>query len=271
MEKVALFEAAATKRNRVCRFVTKQELQEYKGYRTVYGFDELTVAYFKDVGSTRGSKNIAPTVFADELLLDFDSGVDGYDAQEEATKMWNWLVSNDYSFTAWDSGGRSIHLHIPHQAAWHKHWPYSHLMFMRGIGVKSDESIFQAGRLFRLPGTVHETTLKKKTLIGSHEGSKLLEIPLLIEPIKQKSHVQFDGEGVIELATKLMSVANRPYVNGERNRRFFCLAMCCLSGGFSSDFTRELLDKVNDELLEEPIDDNEMELLLNSAIQSLGV
>ena len=268
-EKVARYEVAHTKMNRVCRFLPKTELPQHTGYRSVYGFDDLAISYFEEVGSTRGCKNIVTAVYADEMLLDFDEGVGGYDAKAEAEKLWHWLVGHEYSFQVWDSGGRSIHFHIPHEPVWSKHLPYSHKCFMDRLGVKSDESIFQTGRLFRLPGTLHEKTLRKKTLLESAEG-KLLVVPIIEEPPRQRLQACFDGEGVLHLATRLSMVANRPFQNGERNRKFFCLAMDVLSGGFSSDFCRELCEKVNDELLEEPLDEQELNMVIDSAIQSAG-
>lgn len=267
--KTPFVEICKSKTNRVCRFVPVSEACTYKGYRSIYGFDELAVSYFKDVGTTRGSKNIVTSVYADTLFTDFDDGTEAYDAKTEAEKLWRWLNERGISYNVWDSGGRSIHIEIPHEPIWDKDLPYSHKMFLRSIEVKSDESLFQIGRIFRLPGTIHEKTLRKKTLLESKEG-KLLEFPLLKEPPKPKVDACFDGEGVIELAVRLQKVVADPFQDGERNKRFFVLAASVISGGFSADFCRELCEKVNDEMLSEPLDDTELELVINSAIQSMG-
>jgi hypothetical protein len=256
------YEHCLTKTNRVARLLTRAELQGKVGYRSVYGFSEVSCAYFRDINAVKNSRGMV--VYCDELLVDID------DDEPAAAGLYTTLCELGVAFSTWDSGGRSIHFHIPHEPVWSSDLPYSQKMFLRGLGARVDESIYQCGRIFRLPGTVHEKTSKKKVLLEEKVGSTLV-IPIIPTPQQNLTRLGVaDGEGLGEFAILLNRLVTNPPGNGERNRKLYSSACSLYSCGFSSDFVNEFLLKVNDELMEEPLEEVEMKLLLNSSAGAFG-
>lgn len=256
------FEVARTLMNRVTRFATADELPRFTGFRSYYGFSEAVKLYCQEVGTTRGMRGTV--VYSDTIFLDFD------DAPQAAEAFWHALIAEGVGFEVWDSGGRSIHFHIPHAPMWSDLLPYSHACWVRARTQGADMSLYQAGRIFRLPGTVHQKTMRQKVLLEKVEG-KLAEVTL----VKPDTTVRFgqlvaDGDGIAEIISVLENLVRRPPEAGERNRRFYSVACSCFSCGFSGDFALELMNKVNEDLMEDPIEDEEIEMILGSAAAGFG-
>lgn len=232
------------------------------GYRSVYGFSEVSCAYFRDINAVKNSRGMV--VYCDELLVDID------DDETAAAELYRTLCELEVSFSTWNSGGRSIHFHIPHEPVWSSDLPYSHKMFLRSLGARVDESIYQSGRIFRLPGTVHEKTGNKKVKLDEKDG-KLLIVPIIPTPQSSMMHLGVaDGDGLGEFAILLNRLVTNPPGNGERNRKLYSSACSLYSCGFSSDFVNEFLEKVNDELMDEPLEEAELKLLLTSSAGAFG-
>ena len=256
------YEYCKTLTNRVGCLKTREELEGLHGFRSVYGFSEASCAYFQELRAVKNSRGMV--VYCDELLVDIDDDIPSAEA------LFVRLSDLGLGFETWESGGRSIHFHIPHAPVWSADLPYSHRELIRSWGAKVDESIYQAGRIFRLPGTVHAKTGNRKVLLKAVEG-KLLEVPILPTPQRNLSFGGVaDGEGLGEFSIILERVARNPPQEGERNRKLYALACSVFSCGFSADFVEELLEKVNEELMEDSIDENEMSLLLHSATSAFG-
>lgn len=253
------YEWAKTKLNRVCNLLTKEELADKTGYRSVYGFDDVACSYFLEIGRVKDSRGF--NVFADEILIDFD------DALEDAEKFYHILLEMGISFDVYDSGGRSIHYHIPHQEIWSPNLPRSHKTWVQQFNLKADLSIYQHGRIFRLPGTIHEKTYRKKALLESIKTDKILNLDLVESPIIVNTTIN-DNEGIFALNSLLDRVCNKPPENGNRNNTFFILACTLADGGFSKMFCYELLVKINNELLEEPLPSSELEVLINNVYKT---
>jgi hypothetical protein len=257
------FEVALTLSNRVTRFATAEELGTYTGFRSYFGFSEAIKEYCKEFGSNRGMRGTV--VYSDCIFIDYD------DCPDAAEEMWHILVGEKLGFEVWDSGGRSIHFHIPHKPMWSEHLPYSHRKWVESRSPKADMSLYQAGRIFRLPGTVHTTHLRKKVLLEMVEG-KMPEIELFVQPLKSVAFGSFvaDGDGIAEITGLLTRLANFPPQEGERNRKLYAAVCSCLSCGFSGEFALELISKVNSDLMESSIEDEELQQIVGSAAQSFG-
>ena len=249
------FEYAQTILNRVGRLLTEQELTGLKGFRSIYGFDEASCAYFESISRVKGSRGF--TVYADKLFIDFD------DMPDQAEKLYHILRQMEVGFEVWHSGNRSIHIEIPHNPLWSKHMPYTHKMFLKNLGVNCDWSIYSTARIFRLPGTVHQKTLKKKEILEVVTG-RLMTLEPLEEPDNLRSYDTTEDDGIMELFATLTRFINRPPIKGERHMEFFKVVATCRSGGFSQEFTNELLLKLANELTEEDLDESTSEQLINS-------
>jgi hypothetical protein len=112
--------------------------------------------------------------------------------------------------------------------------------------------------------------MKRKVLLETVQG-KLAEVEL----VKQDTSVKFgqlvaDGDGIAEIISVLEKLVRNPPQTGERNHRFYSVACSCFSCGFSGDFALELMSKVNEDLMEDPVEDEELEMILSSAAAGFG-
>lgn len=256
----ALYEVARTVQNRVCKLVQKDELQNYRGFRSYFGFPPAVADYFRSIGAVRGAKNFP--VFADELLIDFD------DAPVEAEKAYNIFCNMGLAFDAYDSGGRSIHLHLHTLPLEGYNVAYSHKKFLQDLGIVCDWSIYENNRLFRLPGTIHQRTRRPKVLLESCSGSPA-EIRI-IEPPKASYDNLTAADGIADFVeTMRYTLDNPPQRHVNTHVTFFKVAAACRSGGFSADFTRELLEKLNEDLVDEPASEADFNKSVTNIFNSL--
>lgn len=161
------------------RLVHAEDIEGLTGFRSVYAYPIKTCKWIKDnwserfqtYGTVNGMAAAQLPVYSDMLFMDFDN--DEESAYKYAECLKNWNITHGI----WNSGGRSIHLHIPTMPKEGPHVPYSQRTFVEewgeSIGAKADTSFYHAAGLFRLPGTVHEKTGNTKVCIGGHWGNTL--------------------------------------------------------------------------------------------------
>jgi hypothetical protein len=248
------YEHAYTVTNRVGRMVTKAELEGLRGFRSYFGFDPVSAAMFMENRRVKSTKGM--NVFADELFIDIDND------EEAAKHCWEVLSGLGIMADVYFSGSKGYHFCIATLPAWSRDLPYCHLTFVKSLGIRCDECLYQSGRLFRLPGTVHGKTFRVKELVGRIEGD-VVEIPIVKQPIRSCDVVRSDGSIQDFVRTLEMFMANPP-ANGTRNNRFWGLARSGFAGGFSEAFVEEALERVNDEM-DDPLDDSEIAQVLRSA------
>lgn len=257
-----LYEVAATVKNRVCNLVTKEELNNHVGFRSYFGFPPAVAAYFRDIGAVKGAKNFP--VYSDEILIDFDAD------PQAAEEAYNRLIGLGVGFDVYHSGGRSIHFHIPHVPYEGFHIAYSHKKLLAELGIRCDWSIYENNRLFRLPNTIHMKTFKRKTLLETVTGG-IIEVPI-VEPPKSSYDYTSSMDAVGDFVSEMEYLLNNPPTRGKNYHcTLFKIAAACRSGGFSPDFTRELLEKVNEDLVDVPASDSEFEKSVQNIFGSLFV
>lgn len=152
-------------------FVRLGEEARCSGFRSVYAYSQD----LKDEILARGTTaemGLVP-VYSDVLLLDFDSGDTG--------DFGEWLIDEGVAFESYISGGRSIHLHVHIVPMFGERVPYSQKGWVIAHAPLADVSFYHAAGQYRLPGTVHEKTGKRKQLTLTHPGRRL-EIPTLELP-----------------------------------------------------------------------------------------
>ena len=248
------YEHAHTVMNRVGRMVTKEELSGLRGFRSYFGFNSVSAAMFRENRQVKSTKGM--TVFADELFIDIDND------EEAAEHCWRVLYELGVMADVYFSGSKGYHFCIATVPAWSSDLPYSHLAFVKSIGIRCDECLYQSGRLFRLPGTVHSKTFRLKELVGKIEG-KVVEVPIVKTPVRSCDLIRSDGSIQDFVRTLEMFMLNPP-ANGTRNNRYWGLARSGFAGGFSEAFVEEALEKVNDEV-DDPLGEEEIAQILRSA------
>lgn len=254
------FEHCRTRSNRTGRMLTAEELVGKTGFRSIYGFDEKTTAFFREAGSTKGAKHFP--VYADTLFMDFD------DAAEECERVVNALLEEGLKVKVYTTGGRGQHVEVYHTPVFDKRVPYSHRCWVESRGFRVDFCLYSHGHILRLNKTRHEKTGGYKELIFEQEGDTF-ELELIERPVRdfaQRGSGDFD---IIDFANMLHWFSSNLPTNGNRNHRMFSLAAGLLASGVSGVAAVELVEKFN-LCMEEPLEDEELGLLLESAVSTIG-
>jgi hypothetical protein len=143
------------------------------GFASVYAFSEQDALLVRERGHSRGLSEFS--VWADRVAIDIDQGDEGL------LPVLSILDAKGLGYEVWSSGGKGYHVFIPHEPIYSPHLPYSHLSFLRSIGVSCDETIYQHSRVLRLPGTVHLKTGKRKQFYMRKDGMQPT-IPIVERP-----------------------------------------------------------------------------------------
>lgn len=162
------------------------ELGKCFGFRSVYMFDEEDAATIRYNGHSRGFKYF--DLYSDCLFVDID--IKTPEEAQKAVEDVKRLKALGIRFDIYDSGNRSVHLHIPHELMHSRHMPYTHMKVVEKLGITCDLSIYRGNSLYRLPRTIHTKTGNPKVLKESVDG-KLLKFPIIPEPPKENSGITF--------------------------------------------------------------------------------
>jgi hypothetical protein len=220
-------------------FLPKEEVLKKTGFRSVYS---LTEADAMDVRRRGNSKNLAQyAVFTDELVMDFDDGVDVHFKTAE-----KWLLDRDVSFSVFESGSKGLHIEAVCVPKYGRTIPQSQAKFVREVmGVMSDESIYRHGSLYRLLGTLHKKTGKPKKLLTSHLGDAMIDYAELgfIEMLDFSNVPGHDG--VTRVLEHLLNRYAQPPDRGRRYQSLWSLVKNMKDAGLSESTSYELLKAVN--------------------------
>jgi hypothetical protein len=254
------YEFCKTVSNRVACLIPKEELDGKTGFRSVYGYDDGTADYFREIGSVRGASNFH--VFSNELIMDID------DNDTEAERIAKVLSDMEYAYEVWHTGNRGYHIRLEHAPIFDRRLPYSQREWVVGNKFNTDLCLYTQNHLIRLPRTRHAKTGKYKTLEHKSEG-RMIEFPLIDKPIYAGSGAS--GEGEFDL-NELAMIFNRMALNmpgkGERNHKLFALGMGILSCGLSEATVEDIVTRYNDSL-PEPLDDQEITAVIQSACRTV--
>jgi len=212
------------------------DAQMCSGYSTVYYFSQEDADEIKESGSSSGFKRYA--VGADRIVLDLDDG----DSQLEETEKI--LKDKGLQYEVWFSGKKGYHIYIPTEDMYDKDLPYSHLMYIRSLGIKCDESLYQHGRLLSLPGRIHPKTRKRKQKLRMVPGVAA-DVQIVQRPIFTLS-VHSDPSHVV-LAGALMRLSEMALNEPRRDARhteLWAVGKDLVNGGLRDDLIFNLLQAV---------------------------
>lgn len=147
----------------VPNFMDRSELPS-QGYASLYAVTAETAQAIVTEGTTKGFKGI---VHNEQLWIDVDSYNDAETVERRVKEM-------GYEYVAFDSGGKGAHFGISRS-----HHP-SHLLpnkdraFVKRHFPEADTSIYTHLHPFRLGGSIHERTGRRKELVSSSRGKLLV-------------------------------------------------------------------------------------------------
>lgn len=231
------------------------------GFRSLYEFGEEDAGRIRSNNHSRGLN--AFMVYSDILVIDLDNG------DKDLHKLEKYIKEHDYKYEIWSSGGKGYHVYIFITPMYGKDVPYSQKCFVETLGVDADLSLYQHGRLFRLPRTIHKKTNKRKELLRSG-GGKLLTIEMQKAPIKADlPALRFENEDTSEMVYALLrfiQMIESPKGPGERHMHIWGTATMFARAGLSMVAALELLQWVNEQW-PEPKDPEDVEKAVMQAYQ----
>lgn len=205
----------ATTRTGPVVLVPYKDRYNYVGFTGLYGLGTEAAARVQESRSTAGLSGLP--VFSDTLYVDFD------DCPEAAERMIKELEG--YQFEVYDSGNRSIHLHISLVPMYGGDVPSAQKVWMEKHYPEADLSIYRTSGMYRLPGTYHSKNRGcKKELISRHEG-KPLKIERYSMPIVIPKDCDEDAEEILD---RLLSSPTR---EGERNTKLYKICISLRNSG----------------------------------------
>ena len=242
-----------TRGGRAILLVPKQDLHNYTGFRSIYGFGSDAQEYILTEQTTAGLAG--HNFYSDELLVDFD---DEWDAAEELAED---LMP--YSYQMYDTGGRSIHFHIPITPMYGADTPAIQREWMKLYYPRSDTGIYKSSGIYRLPDTYHHKKIgAKKVLIEDNQGDTLE-----IGDVRPKTvwHTALSPEEEREdIERALDNLLMMSIREGGRNTRAFNIMRLCKLTGETYDSTLRLLNLWNEQFCHPPLGTQELRATLHS-------
>lgn len=236
------------------KLVPLTEVHKHTGFRTAFAFDDDVAALIREQGSTQGLRG--QKVYADVLFVDFDSS--------DGSGLIKYLNEHGIAYERWDSGGRSVHLHVllrPIYGAW---VPTACKEWLRKQAPDADVSYIHPGGMYRLPHTYHSKRPGRcKTLIETRPG-KPLEIA---EPAQKAPSFQLSERGGAE---ELFLLLTQRKGEGHRSPHLWRLATTAAEAGCSFEETVEHAKWWNLNFSEPPHDEGTVIKQCESAFRRLA-
>lgn len=208
------------------------------GFRSYFMFDEAAALTIKNEGYSRNFNRF--TLYSDQLFIDLDDGATGVPRVEE------YIRDNGLKAELWSSGGKGFHFHIATPLHSGNLIHIDHKALVKTLGIAFDPTLYQPGRLFRLPNTVHQKTKQRKRLIREYVGN------LLTIPEVDKTAMQLTFKAPVETLSRpvdaLLRVASAMYQDpspGTRHQLMWGATTTMHKAGFSPELAYALLEQVN--------------------------
>ncbi len=229
------------------RKMDEVSLSKMRGFRSMYMFPKDAVDFMMKNDSVGGITRYP--VYSDTLFVDFDSG-DGSSEAFEAI-----LQSQKYAYTLYNSGKKGVHFHVPIDPMFHTDVPHSQRIWMASLGLASvDLSIYRHTGLFRLPGTIHKDTGRKKEMVRESLGLRL-SIPIVPRNVSDITIETYGGSTFAQaLQNALRSFIDDPGP-GNRHMRLVQVAKGFIEAGISAEASEEIIRAVNAEWSNPKADD----------------
>lgn len=210
----------------VLSFVPSHGLALLTGFSSLYSTDAATAKAVVQAGTTKDFKGV---VWSERLWIDVDTkGLTESEAIAKLEAVENRIKEMGYDYVVYDSGGHTSvgggHFGILREEVPSHLLPSRDRSWVRKHFPEADTSIYSHLHLFRLPGTVHETTGRTKHLVGRQSGQRLTLPPLeKAEMTRTVSPSKNSGVSSVFSNFSLMSLLG-PVKVGERHFRLVKIA-----------------------------------------------
>lgn len=218
-------------------FISLDDTTQYLGFRSVYCYPEHVKNIIQETGTSSDLQ--WAEVYSDTLFLDFDN--------TDPSELLLFLYDNGYAHSVWDSGNRSVHVHVPIEPMVGSTVPHSQRVWVKTNVPNADPSFYTHAGQFRLPNTRHLKTGRKKLLRHKLLG-KRLHIPTLDTKPQGNVYAANPAQGSI-LYGALMCSKNE----GGRRVYVWHLATLAYHDGLSIDQTINLISWWNERRCDPPL------------------
>jgi hypothetical protein len=157
----------------VPNFIRSSDLRS-AGFSSLYAVTAETAEAIKQEGTSKGFKGV---VWSERLWLDFDT-------PEASGRARSRLKEMEYDHVVYETGNRGVHIGILRDAAPSHLLPLRDKAWVKEHFPEADAGIYTHLHPFRIPGTIHEKTGKRKQLAYHQEGSALT-LPKLEDEVFQ--------------------------------------------------------------------------------------
>lgn len=256
-----LYEVRGTKiRQGKVKLIPYSELEYHRGFRSVYGYGQEAIEHIKATGGTAGL--IGAPVYSDLLLVDFDDQPEAAHAMAESLRVYDWVK--------FDSGGRSIHLHIRITSMYGTDVPNIQKEWMRKNYPLADLSIYRTSGMYRMAGAYHENNPGKfKKVIETNFTGK----SLVIEKVEIPAPVYVDRSRLTdeEREMQLMFLLSKVVDKGTtgRNLHVFKISKSCFDLGMTIDEAANLILSWNTQRCNPPLPHSSIIPTLKSAYKDI--
>lgn len=227
------------------------------GFSSVYAFNEADAMAIKETGKSRGFDQYKTA--SDYLPIDLDDGGATLDAVLEKL--------GEFSYKVYFSGKKGYHIILDHEFIHDSALPFSHRRVIENLDIVCDMTLYQAGRIFRLPNCIHQSTGKRKVLVKENKG-KLIEIPLTEKPLMNFSFQADTKEGIPNALSKLWELGASTASEGERHMKVWQASTDLLKAGFEQSAILSMIEHINSSWTS-PLSDEEVEMAVNQAARRL--
>jgi hypothetical protein len=200
------------------RLVPLSEVYNFRGFRSVFAFDEMIKDRITASGTT---SNLRGTdVYADTLFFDFDD--------HDPVDFRIYLSNSGLRYSEWTSGGRSVHFHVCLEPIFGFWVPAACKAWTKRLAPTADTSFLHPTGMYRLPYTFHAKHAgRRKELVYSQDGAPLV----LTEPI-DKPRINLEPITTSDQFYFLLTANKRP---GNRSTHIWLLATTAAECGMAID------------------------------------
>lgn len=218
------------------RLVPLDQVGQHRGFRSVVAYDETVANLIREQGGTANLRG--QPVYADTLFMDFDS--------HSPDEFLAWLATSGLEHTIWDSGGRSVHVHIPMRPVFGPWVTDSMKEWTKQHAPTADISFLHPAGQYRLPYTFHAKHAgKSKQLVSSREGALLELVPTDREVFAASDQPSVGKEEFIRMLMQAVG-------EGHRRPRAWLLATMAAECGLEFEDAVEHLLWWNSKLVDPP-------------------
>lgn len=211
-------------------------VDELSGFRSICKYNAEDAKAATAANSTAVLKGCS--LFIDTLFLDFD------DCESDANNFQKWLKTEEVYHERWDSGGRSVHFHIPVVIPPSPYAAYTCKQYVKSLASAADTSFYHHAGLFRLPGTIHEKTGRPKTLVDAG-GCYPLEFEIC-EPDNKFEVLDVDLSALQHALISYESALFKLITTGNRHMTLWKISKQFEAAGLSYATTLELMERLNE-------------------------